>query len=97
MDKKTRLNMAISLLLQIVTIISSFIIPKQILLSFGSEVNGLVNSITQFLNYISLIEGGLGSVLMTALYQPLNENDFEKVSRIIVAGNNFFKKIAKIF
>ena len=97
MDKKTRLNMTISLLLQIVTIISSFIIPKQILLSFGSEVNGLVNSITQFLNYISLIEGGLGSVLMTALYQPLNENDIEKVSRIIVAGNNFFKKIAKIF
>lgn len=97
MDKKTRMNMFISLLLQVVTIISSFIIPKQILLSFGSEVNGLVNSITQFLNYISLLEGGLGSVLMTALYKPLNENDSEKVSRIVAAGNKFFKKISGIF
>ena len=70
MDKITRINMIFSIVLQIVTIISGFIIPRQILLAFGSEVNGLVNSITQFLNYISLIEGGLGSVIMTALYQP---------------------------
>ena len=67
MDKITRINMIFSIVLQIVTIISGFIIPRQILLAFGSEVNGLVNSITQFLNYISLIEGGLGSVIMTAL------------------------------
>ena len=57
MDKTTRINMIFSIVLQIVTIISGFIIPRQILLAFGSEVNGLVNSITQFLNYIILIEG----------------------------------------
>ena len=97
MDKITRINMIFSIVLQIVTIISGFIIPRQILLAFGSEVNGLVNSITQFLNYISLIEGGLGSVIMTALYQPLNQKKFEQVSSIIVTSNNFFRKIAKIF
>lgn len=90
MDKTTRINMIFSIVLQIVTIISGFIIPRQILLAFGSEVNGLVNSITQFLNYISLIEGGLGSVIMTALYQPLNQKKFEQVSSIIVTSNNFF-------
>ena len=97
MDKITRINMIFSIVLQIVTIISGFIIPRQILLAFGSEVNGLVNSITKFLNYISLIEGGLGSVIMTALYQPLNQKKFEQVSSIIVTSNNFFRKIAKIF
>lgn len=97
MDKRIKANMVMSLALQIVTIVSGFIIPKQILLAFGSEVNGLVNSITQFLNYISLMEGGLGAVLMTALYKPLNEHDEKKINGIIVAGNHFFKKIAKIF
>ena len=67
MDKKTRLNMISSLGLQLITILSGFIIPRQILLVFGSDINGLINSLTQFLNYISLVEGGLGSVLMTAL------------------------------
>ena len=62
MDKKTRLNMISSLGLQFITILSGFIIPRQILLVFGSDINGLINSLTQFLNYISLVEGGLGSV-----------------------------------
>ena len=93
MDKITRINMIFSIVLQIVTIISGFIIPRQILLAFGSEVNGLVNSITQFLNYIRLIEGGLGSVIMTALYQPLNQKKFEQVSSIIVTSNNFYLSI----
>ena len=73
MDTKTNANMIAALCLQFVTILSGFIIPRQVLVTFGSNVNGLVNSITQFLNYISLIEGGIGSVLMTALYSPLNE------------------------
>mgnify|MGYP001094903992 FL=1 len=69
MDKKTRLNMISSLGLQLITILSGFIIPRQILLVFGSDINGLINSLTQFLNYISLVEGGLGSVLMTAPFK----------------------------
>ena len=97
MDTKTNANMIAALCLQFVTILSGFIIPRQVLVTFGSNVNGLVNSITQFLNYISLIEGGIGSVLMTALYSPLNEKNQIRISAIIVAGNNFFKKIAKIF
>lgn len=97
MDKKTRLNMISSLGLQFITILSGFIIPRQILLVFGSDINGLVNSLTQFLNYISLIEGGLGSVLMTAFYKPLNQNCISSVSSIIITGNRVFQKIAKIF
>ena len=97
MDKKTRLNMISSLGLQLITILSGFIIPRQILLVFGSDINGLINSLTQFLNYISLVEGGLGSVLMTALYKPLNQNNISSVSSIIETGNNIFQKIAKIF
>ena len=43
-------------MLQFVTIISGFIIPRIILTTFGSEVNGLVSSLNQFLNYINLLK-----------------------------------------
>ena len=97
MDKRTNVNMIFSLLLQMVTIISGFIIPREILNAFGSQVNGLVSSITQFLNYISLVEGGVGSVLMALFYSPLSTRDKHGISEIVVAGNKFFRKIAKIF
>ena len=87
----------LSLFAQISTIISGLIIPRLILSTFGSDVNGLVSSITQFLNYISLLEGGLTGVVMASLYKPLNEADFDKVSKILVAVKKFFNKIGLIY
>ncbi len=90
-------NIVASVLLQLVTIISGFIVPKVILTYFGSNVNGLVSSLTQFLNYIQLLEGGLSSVLMAALYKPLLEKDEKKISGIINAAEGFFRKAGLIY
>ena len=95
--KRALLNMLSSVLLQIVTIVCSFILPRLLLRAFGSEVNGAVASITQFLGYISLIEAGVGGVTRAALYSPLAHNDTIKVSGIMNATQSFFKKIAYIF
>lgn len=55
-SKKAILNIITSLLLQSVILICGFIVPKLIITNFGSDVNGLISSITQFLAYISLLE-----------------------------------------
>ncbi len=90
-------NLLASVFLQITTILNGLIVPRVILGFFGSEVNGLVSSIDQFLNYITIMEGGVGSVIVAALYKPLLENDEEKISRIITASRLFFRKIAIIY
>ena len=90
-------NIVTTVILQIVTIICGFILPKLILSYFGSEVYGLTSSITQFLNYIQLLEGGLTGVIMAALYKPLAENDTKKVSGVVKATEVFFRKIGIIY
>lgn len=95
--KKLLLN-SISLLgLQLVTLICGFILPRQMLQSFGSEINGAVSSITQFLGYISLIEAGAGGVTRAALYKPLADRNALKINAIVNAAQDFFRKIAYIF
>ena len=69
--KKLALNTITSLVLQVVSVICGFILPRLILESFGSDVNGLVNSITQFLGVITLLDLGVGAVVQSALYKPL--------------------------
>ena len=96
-NKTTLWNMLTAILLQIMTVISGFIIPKIILSYFGSEVNGLVSSINQFLSYISLVEGGIAGVISANLYKPIIEKDDNKISSIIVAAQKFYKKIGQIF
>ena len=90
-------NVITSILYQLVTVAYGLVIPRLVLSSFGSEVNGLTSSLSQFLNYISLLEGGLSGVIMAALYKPLANKDYVKVSGVIKAADNFFKKIALIF
>ena len=96
-NKVALINIILSLILQICAVVSGFIIPKLILSYFGSNVNGLVSSLAQFLNYISLLEGGVTGVITANLYKPLINNDEEKISSIIKTTSMFYKKIGLIF
>ena len=96
--RKQRLlyNTVSSLVFQVVTIICGFIIPRLILNTYGSSVNGLVNSIVQFLGIIAFLELGVGAVVQSALYKPLAEKKKDDVSKIISSANKFFRRLAKI-
>ena len=94
--KRLFYNTTSSLVLQLTTIICGFILPRLILNAFGSEVNGLVNSITQFLGIIAFLELGVGAVVQSALYKPLAEKNQDDVSKIISSANKFFTRLGQI-
>lgn len=96
MQRKLKLNTISSILFEIVTIVCGFILPHLIMSQYGSNTNGLVNSITQFIGIITFLELGVGKVVQSALYKPLAENDKDQISRIVVSGRRFFNRIALI-
>ena len=96
-SKKTVINIISSLALQIVNIICSFIIPRLIIKSFGSNINGLVTSITQFLAYITLMESGFGPVVKAVLYKPIANKDKNTIEGILKASEKFFRIISYVF
>jgi hypothetical protein len=95
--KKAFLNSITSLTLQIVTIVCGFILPRLIIQAFGSSVNGLTASISQFLGLITIVEGGLGGLLRSAFYKPLAFRDHVAISRVYKSSESFFRKIAYFF
>ena len=95
--KRLILNTYSSLGFQIVSIICGFILPRLILKSYGSEINGLVNSISQFLAIISFLELGVGAVIQSSLYKPLADSDNISISKVVVSGQRFFAKLAFVF
>lgn len=89
-------NTAASLIAQITTLICGFVLPRLFLQHYGSEVNGLVNSITQFLSVIAFLELGVGAVVQSSLYKPLAEKDNQQISKVMVSANKFFQRLARI-
>lgn len=93
---RLKINTISSLIFQLTSIICGFVLPRLILKQFGSQVNGLVNSVTQFLHIITFLELGVGAVVQSALYKPLAEKDDIQISRIIRSASKFFSQIAFI-
>lgn len=92
--KKFLLNSISSLVYQIATIVCGLILPNLILQAYGTEVNGLVASITQFLRVVSLSEFGMTAVIQSSLYKPLAEKDTNRISEIVTSSDLFFRNIA---
>ena len=86
-------NSVSALVFQITTVLCGFILPKLILVYFGSDINGLINSVGQFLGVISFFELGIGAVIQTSLYKPLADNDLIGTSKVISSANRFFRKL----
>ena len=95
--KKLIYNTGAGILKQIITVVCSFILPRYMLLYYGSSVNGLISSITHFLSFISLLDMGVGAVVQANLYKPLAEKDQNQISRIVKSSERFFRRLAYIF
>lgn len=76
----------------VITTLISIIIPRLFLVSYGSEVNGLISSIKQIFAYFALLEAGVGGATLQALYGPMARNDHEEISSILSATNHFYRK-----
>ena len=96
MKKIVLTNIVSGILSQFVTIIYGLIIPILLIRHFGSNVNGLVSSITQFIAYINLLQLGIGPIIKKSLFEPIANNDNKKIGDILGASNLFFKKIAYV-
>jgi hypothetical protein len=85
-----------NIVLQLMLVISGLILPRYIIFIYGSEVNGLISSVKQFLLYFNAISSGIGVASMAALYTPLVHGNIKKINAIASASRVFFNKIGYI-
>lgn len=87
-------NIGMGLFLQVITALNSLVVSRLILSEYGSAVNGLVMSITQFLAYAALLEAGIGGIIRAELFKPLAEKNNEQISNVVWAAKDYFRKMA---
>ena len=95
--KRTIKSIIFMALYQVTVFACNLILPRLIISNYGSEYNGIIGSITQFLNLVSILRLGVAGATRYELYKSLEENDINKTSSIIKATENFMRKIASIF
>lgn len=96
-SQKAIVNTLAGFLNEFVILICGLILPRLILLTFGSAYNGITASISQFLSCIALMKSGIGGVTRAALYKPLAEKNSEQISAIVMQTERFMRRVALIF
>ncbi|WP_346967431.1 lipopolysaccharide biosynthesis protein [Clostridium perfringens] len=90
-------NVISSIVSQVVTIITGFLVQRYVLVSFGSNINGLTSSVAQILSYLVLLEAGITTASIHALYKPIAKEDYKEINGIISATKIKFIKVSCIF
>lgn len=68
-----------------------------ILISYGSETNGLISSVDQIFKYIALLEAGIGSATIAALFKPLADKDQLSTNEVLAASNSYYRRCAIMY
>ena len=59
----------------------------------GQETQGMYQLFTQIMFYISIVDGGLGSAVLYALYRPNTDNNQEQMSAILSGAKKVFSML----
>lgn len=90
--KRSVYNILYSIIGQAVTILMNIILPRLLIVYFGSATNGLLSSVSQVFIYVNLLEAGVGTATLQALYGPVARSEKENVNAIMAATHQYYKK-----
>lgn len=82
---------------KIITLALGLLIPRFLIISYGSEMNGLLSTVTQVFTYIALLEAGIGNATINALYKPLDSSDIEEANVVMSQAKYYYRRISYIY
>lgn len=99
MGKKTKasiLTLAISIINSVVSVLFSLIYNNYLIRIYGSQVNGLISTLTQFVSLFSIVEGGFTTAAVVATYSPIVKKDYERLNNILYTTKRTYLRIGTI-
>lgn len=95
--KNASRNTIITLFVEFFQLALAIFVPRLIIVRFGSDVNGLTTTIVNILNVINLIQAGATGASIFEMYQPIANNDYDTVNRILSSTKKYYAKLGIVF
>ena len=96
-NNKVKNNLIIGIGCQIITLILGILVPKTLLDNYGSEVNGLLTSVTNIYAYIAIVEAGVAAAACQALYKSTALGDRTQTNAIMSAAHRYYRRTGFIY
>ena len=95
--KKIKYNLLVGMFGQAAALILGIIVPRLTLRNYGSEINGLLTSVTNIYAYIAIVEAGITAASCQALYRPIAEKNYNQANSVLAATNIYYQKTGRMY
>lgn len=75
-------------------IVCNMIYTNYMLKQYGSTVNGLISTLTQFISLFAVLEGGITTAATVAVYKPVILKDYVTLNNILTTARKYFRNIS---
>lgn len=82
---------------QVVLIILGIIVPRIMIINYGSDINGLISTVSQIFAYMALLEAGIGQAAKNAIYKPIASNNRDEISAVVSVAQRYFRRITILY
>ena len=96
-SKNAAINFFSYVFYEVVFFACNIIFPRFIILTYGSDVNGLTSTIYKLLAIVSLIQAGAIGAASYQMFKPVAENDYDTQSAIIYSSRKFYNVVTAIY
>lgn len=86
-------NFIFDIFITILLMILSFLSRKIFLEVMGSNITGLMQLFSQLVGYLNIAELGIGAASTYALYKPLAQKNYQRISEIVSSMKTIYSKI----
>lgn len=93
--KRAAKNVIYSSLVKFLTFAIGIIIPRLVIIGYGSEINGLLQTVANLYSYLALIMAGVGVAAIQGLYKPISEKNHAGISAVLVATRIYFRRLVR--
>lgn len=90
-------NVLVGGLGQLITMALALFIPRLMIVSYGSDLNGLVSTISQIFTYLLLLEYGIGAATVNRLYRDFASGDQENINLTLSATRSYFNRVIFVY
>lgn len=80
--KKSKLNISVSVIFKVITILMSVVVKVMLIKACGNEVNGLNALYLSIVGFLSVAELGVSAAITFCMYKPIVEGDNDRVSAL---------------
>jgi O-antigen/teichoic acid export membrane protein len=86
-----------SLFTLLIRTIMNFLLIRYFIESYGNEMNGLIATIRQMLEYLNILDGGVGVAIIAMLVGPIAKKDHNAINKIVSSAFLYYKRIGVFF